>query len=462
MFLGLINGRGVWANERYVTLVNPVRSRALWHNKTLKPIQDQYRVIKDNQLKATWLLQNDTLADKELVEEIKKFNNSQELGVFLEVSKSLALKSRIYFDEQRPWYDPGVIFLSAYEPRERKIIIDKLMTDFKNTFGYLPKSVGVWWIDGYSAKYLQDKYKIKTVLICADQKTTDKYGIWGQWWGYPYIPSEDNILVPGNSKMVVIQWAQRDLEKAYHGSGPLVSNFSLQANDYTSQKLDTKYFIDLAEKYLKVEKLGQITVGLETGIESVGREKEYEKQLKWIVDQKINNVTMSEFADKYRAIYGGKNPEKVVLGGWILTPKYRENKRLGERSDYQSDLVFADNYQKDTAPFLNRVYEPKNLIKKVWITNEMLDIVLVVTVGLLICLKFKIKGLVAITVLLMMWWAVGHIRYSVINGEKYFGFLVDNFRFVGITDKLKLVNNDLSSIIAKSMLKINVPYLWTN
>ena len=273
----LISNACAFANEKFVTIVNPVRSRELWKDKTFTPIETQYSAINKLNLAATWLISNDVLQDTELTNKIKSFDENQELGLFLEVSMGLAYRSRIYFDEQRPWYDPGVVFLSGYTLPDRKKIIDKMILDFKNTFGYMPKSVGAWWIDSWSQQYLENKYRIKVFLICADQKTTDKYGIWGQWWGYPYIPSPDNILTPGNSKSVVIQWAQRDLEKAYKGSGFEVSNFSLQANDYLSQKLDIKYFEKLASQYLSVEKLGQVTVGLETGIESVGNEKEFEK-----------------------------------------------------------------------------------------------------------------------------------------------------------------------------------------
>ena len=234
--------QNIIANEKFVTIVNPVRGRELWKDKSLMPIETQYGAIKKFNLSATWLIQDDVLTDKELISKIKNFDENQELGIFLEVSKNLALKSRIYFDEQRPWYDPGVIFLSAYDITDRKKIIDTMIKNFKNVFGYFPKSVGAWWIDSYSQQYLENKYNIKIFLICSDQKTTDKYGIWGQWWGYPYIPSPNNILVPGDSKSVVIQWAQRDLEKAYFGEGFKVSNFSLQANDYLSQKLNIKYF----------------------------------------------------------------------------------------------------------------------------------------------------------------------------------------------------------------------------
>lgn len=326
-----------------------------------------------------------------------------------------------------------------------------MIRDFENTFGYRPKSVGAWWIDSYSQQYLENEYKIKTFLICSDQKTTDSYGIWGQWWGVPYHPARDNILVPGESKAVVIQWAQRDLEKAYEGSGPKVSNYSLQANDYLSQNLDIKYFERLAGEYLSVEKLGQITVGLETGMESVGNEAEFEKQLKWLKDNQIRSATMSEFGQ----MYPSKNPDKIILGDWVLTPNYRENVKLNEKTIYQKNKVFKDVYEKDTADFLNRVYAPENLINKKLISSDLLIKILLIIGGCILIIKLKLKWWIIVAVGISIWMLI-HMRYSVINGEKMIGFLVDNLRFVGINLSSGIINTDLSNNIAKSMLKIHL------
>lgn len=455
-FLVIFQGE-VNANEKYATIVNPIRSRELWKDNSLKPIEDQYKAIDDLNLKATWLIQNDLFEDKELVEKIKQFNDKQELGIFLEISKNLALKSRVYFDEQRPWYDPGVIFLSAYGREDRIKLIDQMMREFKNTFGYYPKSVGAWWIDSYSLNYLENKYKIKTALIVADQKTTDNYGVWGQWWGYPYYPDKDNILIPGNSNILIIQWALRDPEFAYNGEGPKISNYSLQANDYINQGLDIKYFEKLANTYFDPRnELGQITVGLETGIESVDYIDEYIKQLRWIKDNKINDLTMTETGKKYEEKYEG-NPSEIKIGEWKMTPEFRENQKLGERTDYKKDYVFADYYEKDDGAFLNRVYENKNLIKKNWISKELLLKVLAIIIGIIIAKIWPNKKWILILSLVCIGLLLAaRLRYSVIDGEKMFGFLIDNFRFLGMTSRGRIINGDLSNLVAKSMLRLDI------
>lgn len=457
VFFVSVGTKSTLAMEKYATIVNPVRSRELWKDKSLKPIDEQYEIISNNGLKATWLLQDDVLDDKELVDKIKNFDNKQELGIFLEISKNLALKSRVYFDEQRPWYDPGVIFLSAYEREDRVKLIDKMMADFKKSFGYWPKSVSAWWIDSYSLNYLENKYGIKSAMIVTDQKTTDNYGVWGQWWGYPYFPSKNNILAPGDSKVLVIQWALRDPEKAFLGSGPKVSNYSMQANDYVSQGLDTKYFEKLAEIYFDPRnKLGQITVGLETGIESVDFIDEYRRQIEWIKNEEIKSTTMSEIADKYKEIYV-VNPTEIWIDEWKLTPKYRENKKLRERIDYKDNLVFADYYKKDENGFLNRIYERKNLIKKALLPKEIWLVLMAAMAGVLLVILWpKNKLFLILASFWILLWLISRARYSVIGGEKMFGILIDNFRFLGVTGKWRIVNNDLPNLVAKSMLKLDI------
>lgn len=504
----------VFANEKYVTIVNPIRSRELWKDKTLKPIDDQYKVINDLGLKTTWLIQNDVLKDQELVVKIKEFNQDQELGLFLEISPKLAQEARIYYPTETEWYSPKAVFLSAYSVSDRKKLIDKMVINFKNTFGFLPKSAGAWWIDSWSQQYLEKKYNITTVMIVADQKTTDKYGVWGQWWGYPYHPSPNNILVPGNSKSVIIQWAQRDLEKAYFGDGPLVSNYSLQANDYTSQGLDIKYFATLASQYLSVEKLGQITVGLETGMESIGHEKEYEKQLKWLADNQIISLKMSDFGDKYREVYDNKNPSEIILGNWKLTPEYRENLILGEKTIY-SNISFSDKFIADKNIFLNRIlsdldnrpeikYLPLFLIaipilfcltKKIslifwfillylpvfrsyydsgWkiyfgsvLNNLILWQILILITGSLLVIKINQK----LKIDWSAWWSIWIInlliftaRFSIIDGRYYLGFLIDSFKFIGISygHGLTFLNQDLPGYVAATMLKFDPNWIWNN
>lgn len=500
-------------NNKYVTIVNPVRGRELWKDKSLSPIQNQYQIIEKLGLKATWLIQNDVLNDKELVNYLKKFNPHHELGIFLEVSKILSEKSKVYYPTETEWYHPKAVFLSGYKLSQRKRLIDTILADFKNTFGYFPKSAGAWWIDSWSQQYLEKKYQIKTILIVADQRTTDNYGVWGQWWGYPYYPSPNNILVPGNSPTVIVQWAQRDLEKAYFGQGSNISSYSLQANDYTGIGLNFSYFEKLAKQYLEPNTLGQITIGLETGMESVGQEKEYEKQLIWTTNHQITSVKLSDFGKIYGEFYGHKNPKKITLGSWTLTPKYRENKNLKELTFYSDQISFADKFIDDKAAFLNRVlpqtttrknhqYFPFFLLlipplyfwsKKInpilwtivlflpvfqsfyqsgWkiffgptIDHLIISQLLLIGVGGVIIIKLYQK----LKIHWSSWWAafgfnllIFTARISLVEGKYYLGWLINSVHFIGISwgGKIKFINQDFPGHIAANMLKFHPGWIW--
>lgn len=355
-------------SNRYATLINPVRGRDLWIDKTISPLQRQYSLIKQYNFPATWLLQYDTLLDQELLDAVKKFDENQEKGVFLEISQRYADDARVIYPYLTPWYSPKAVFLSAYTQSERLRLIDRLFQEFKIKFGYYPQSVGAWWIDSYSLNYMKEKYNIKAAMIVADQKTTDNYGVWGQWWGVPYYPSKANILTPvsnlkNKQDVVIIQWAQRDPVLAY-GEGSAVSNYSLQANDYIRQKKDTTYFTDLVNIYLDCKNpIGQITIGLETGSDSVIYLEEYKNQLE--VLNKMSNlrsVTMEQFYEKFSKEYP-EYPKKSIISKedflWVMTPQKRINKKLNDVITYNSDVSFDDYFVAKKDDFLNRVLSIK-------------------------------------------------------------------------------------------------------
>lgn len=367
--LSFVSAGSIFASDfncdnRYVTLINPVRGRNLWIDKSITPLQDQYQEINKYNFSASWLLQYDALTDDEIIGYINgNFGGNQELGVFLEISPDLARAGRVIYPHGVVWYDPQAVFLSGYFPKERERLIDALFLKFNERFGYFPKSVGAWWVDSYSLEYMKEKYDIQSVLIVADQKTTDDYGVWGQWWGVPYFPSRANVLTPAreneDQNVVVLQWAQRDLTKA-HGEGPASSNYSLQANDYTERGLDISYFENLISNYLDCNlQIGQITVGLETGIESVKAFPQYTKQLKVLSETEgLQAVTMKEFADKFREIHP-KNPQEIKIkdesSEWILSLQKRENKFLEDNISYETDIAFSDYFLADSNDFLSRI-----------------------------------------------------------------------------------------------------------
>lgn len=376
----LANGKSITCSNRYATLVNPVRGRNLWSDKTITPLITQYEASAKYGLPVTWLLQYDALTDMELTETIKNFQNKGENGIFLEISRSLADEAGIEYREDVRWSHPGAVFLSGYTQSERRRLIDTSYNKFKSVFGYYPKSVGAWWIDSYSLTYIKEKYGLSSIMIVADQKTTDSYGVWGQWWGYPYDPSVSNVLIPAKDRglgAVLIQWAQRDPELGY-GDDPQHSNFSLQANDYIRSGKNTDYFKTLVSTYLDcANPLGQITIGMETGMEAANFEDEYENQLAYLNSQSgIIFATMSDFSKKYFSVYA-KSPESVSVGEWKMDINGRANPKLGDYIYYSHGTSFKDYFVPDKSDFLNRILD--NNLKEKGVSNIVLFAMILIT-----------------------------------------------------------------------------------
>ena len=517
-------------NDRYATIVNPIRSRNLWIDKSLEPLRDQYELVNKYNFPATWLIQFDVLKDKEVLDEIRKFDVNQEMSVLLEVSEKLSEQARVVYPHGTYWYNPKVVFLSGYPQSDRIKIIDKLFDDFKKEFGYYPKSVGAWWIDSYALKYMRNKYGITTAMIVADQKTTDNYGVWGQWWGVPYYPDKDNILTPASNlenkeNIVVIQWAQRDPSLAY-GEGPIYSNYSLQANDYIRQGKDTEYFADLVNVYLDCKNpLGQITIGLETGIESVGYIDEYDNQLKYLSQiQDLKAVTMNQFAEDFSRVFP-QFPEQFLLGSnWDLKNDMRINEKLGDKIKYQQNIAFKDYFTADKNDFLDRNLENlnrKNITYFPWFMflifvagfvfrfKKLFNLWVIGTLFLAASFGLVLKSnyqmgwevfygpvipylmvvqiiiiMVSYTIIwflhrkfpnLLLWliplsfgfdFIIKALRFSYFENKYYFGFAGDALRFIGISFSkpfnIEFVNKDFSSVISASLLRFDFSKIWDN
>jgi hypothetical protein len=464
--LSLITAQDVQARKnsqapRFFTLVNPVRGRDRWYDKSLSPISEQYFLIKSHGLSATWLIQYDVMADRDLLDEIKRFNKNQEIGLLLEVSPSLANESRVIYPHGVAWFDPNAIFLSGYSQSERRKIVDKLFETFKAEFGYYPESVGAWWIDSYSLEYMEEKFGIEAALIVANQKTTDNYRVWGQWWGIPYFPSRANILVPATNErnkqdVVIIQWAQRDISRAY-GEGPMFSNYSLQANDYSERGENIKYFEYLIDKYLNVDlPIRQVTVGLETGIESVKSFSEYEKQITLLSNLKdVESVTMSQFARIFRNEYK-VNPFAVELkddqSEWILTAKKRQNIQLGDEVYYDQDKSFSDYFVPDHSKFLNRDLSSLDLDPSTLYLFPFFPAAFVIC--LFYALKRKIGGIyLSLSAFLFSSYILVFRSFTMYGWSVYYGPVVSNIGISKTILAIFLATSTYIAIMKKDMLK---------
>ncbi len=362
--------------EKFVVNINPVRGLDFW-KLGISPtdyVNFQKEISQKNNFPITWLIRPDFyLPSKDNYFQDQKFKND-DLGIFLEVTPSWTKPLNIDYKSNLPWYHSQNIFLSGYNPSDRVKLIDYAFENFKNIFGYYPKSVGAWHIDPTSAQYLVKKYQVNNFLICADQTATDGYQIWGGWWGIPYYPSKDNLLIPAakpSDKLnaVIIFWAQRDPVNGY-GEGRH-SLYSLQANDYSQINLKTDYFHKISDIYLNqtTNNFGQVTIGLENDNYPIYK-SEYQNQINDLQKTNSKFITSSQFADWYLSQNPSLSPSVEITGSdpldsatqfkWILKTDSRQalfktNNNDWQTKDFRQYQGEIDDYQyyRNTENVLN-------------------------------------------------------------------------------------------------------------
>ena len=311
---------------QFITIVNPVRV-STYTSDPVASLRAQYGIISQYQLPATWLLTYNVLNRPDMVTELKKFPSNQEFGIFLEVTPEFSKVAGVEYHNTGSWHFANAVFLSGYTQEERIKLIDAVFSKFKQEFGYYPQSVGAWWVDSFSLKYMHDKYGVIANLGVADQYSTDNYQVWGTYWSTPYYPSKLHAGIPvGNADnkigVVTLQWAPREPRQGYYSSLYSTQDYS------TTPKLDINYFTKLVDLYSQKgeNQFSQITVGLESDFPPNVYQGEYAKQMQVVSQKSALKVTMSQFAKWYKDKFPDISPEqKIDFDGmiWYQSPFYR-------------------------------------------------------------------------------------------------------------------------------------------
>ena len=319
--------QSIFAKEyrSFVTPVFPIRGPEFWTLNDQSPYDNfrNYRELVDrHKLSATWLFRYDALFDDQIYTTARLFSENQERGLFLEITPNLVKDAGVEYPSGGGWSDSHRVFISGYTLVDRQLLIDTATSEFLKVYGHFPQVVAAWHIDAWSANYLFRSYGIKSIIVCADQYATDQYQIWGGWWGGPYYPSRNNILVPAQSldyklPIVISQWASRDPTNGYGGS-VWESTFSVQANDYLIHKLDVNYFEKLLNIYTQNSnnQFGYLLVGIENDYDWKLYGNQIDKQLsvvsQWQTEGKIQTVTLSGFSTWYQQTYPGLSPSHQI------------------------------------------------------------------------------------------------------------------------------------------------------
>lgn len=194
------------SSPRLVNIVNFIRQcepRIDWitTNVLYDTVVEQVAIMKQYQLKGTFLLQYDALMDVRYQKLLKELPPDQfEIGAWWEIPQPLVENSGYTWRGRYPWdWHADVGFATGYSPQEREKLTDTYMADFKKIFGCYPKSVGSWFIDEHTLQYMVDRYGIEASCNCKDQIGTDGYTMWGGYWNQGYYPSKKNAYMPAQN-----------------------------------------------------------------------------------------------------------------------------------------------------------------------------------------------------------------------------------------------------------------------
>ncbi|MEO6720573.1 MAG: hypothetical protein ABIN67_09400 [Ferruginibacter sp.] len=185
----------------FIRLLEP-RDVAITQDVLYQTVVKQVEIMKKYKLGGTFLLQYDALIDPRYQQLLKGLSkDSFEIGAWWEIPQPLVEKAGLKWRGRYPWdWHANIGFSTGYTPAERKKLIDVYMNDFKQIFGYYPKSVASWFIDAYSLNYLYEKYQIVASANCKDQYGTDGYTLWGGYWNQAYYPSKINSYMPAQNE----------------------------------------------------------------------------------------------------------------------------------------------------------------------------------------------------------------------------------------------------------------------
>lgn len=166
-------------------------------------IKRQMELLKQLGLPSTYALKHDALIEPAYQELMREYaDETDEIAAWWEITGELCRRAGVSFvGERGEEYDDrvGTAYCLGYTPEERRRLLDAYMADFKEIFGYYPKTIGSWVIDIETFAYASEKYGVRGGALCRDQRGTDGFTLWGGYVNGAYYPSRKNEMIPAQT-----------------------------------------------------------------------------------------------------------------------------------------------------------------------------------------------------------------------------------------------------------------------
>ncbi len=246
-------------------------------------------------------------------------------------------------EEFRKKYNTKDFCIWMFSMEDKKAIVDDVFGKFHDIFGFYPESTGSYYMDADLTNYIKSQYpSVKcAVATCWEEGPKAYHTCNNSWYTLfdggpwnPWIPSKQNTHAPAaneeeDSGIVAIPHLSRDLIACYDGNG---SNFGthpqnvLRGMIYDTKTWEYPYLYNIIDQY---RYLGKYNDGYSYNMMFVGPgwlnkmgrweapyellKKSYEDGMAYYgklkKEGKLKDMTMSEFADYYRAKKPYKEPE---------------------------------------------------------------------------------------------------------------------------------------------------------
>ena len=323
----------------------------------------QQKAAHDNGLKTTIQITYASLFSKVIIDIAKEHHEKygDEIGLSL-----LGLPCK----EFREKYKTEDFCIWMFSDKQKEEIIDDAFGKFYEAFGFYPESTGSYFLDSYTINYIKKNYpNVKcAIATCFEEGPKAYHTCNNSWYTFmdggpwnPWIPSKVNSHCPASdqdddSGIVAIPHLSRDLMACFDGNG---SNFGthpqnvlrgmIYYDDHGS--IEYPYLYNLVDQYRHLanynngysynmmfvgpgwlNKRGRWECSYDTLAKSYLDGMAYYGKLK--KEGKLIDLTMSEFADTYRALHpdykvGEAALWKDILYGsnkqyfWYASPFYR-------------------------------------------------------------------------------------------------------------------------------------------
>jgi hypothetical protein len=361
---------------RIVNIVNFIRQTEpriaeITDDVLYQTVASQVACLRQNHLKATFLLQYDALINSKYQKLLKELPANNEIGGWWEVTQPHVKAAGLKWRGRYPWdWHANVGFSTGYTPAERERLVDVYMAKFKEIFGKYPSSVGSWFIDAHTLAYMYEKYHIVASCNCRDQVGTDGYTMWGGYWGQAYYPSRKNAYMPaqtavGQIPVPIFRMLGSDPIYQYDsGIGGVSQSVATLEPVYGSCGASRQWVDWFAKSMFENPCLGftYTQAGQENSFTWNAMHTGYEMQMpifaKLMREGKIQVQTLTETGKWYKSCYSVTPPtalsalsdfrEKNRKTVWYDSRYYRVNLLWEGDTFYIRDIhLFNENYSSD-------------------------------------------------------------------------------------------------------------------